>query len=53
MSTERRVDYFLKAAARAEREGSVHLAAILRKMADELGSPDLRLNLSEPSGSPS
>ena len=37
MSIERRVQYLLKAAARAEREGNARLATILRKMAADLG----------------
>jgi hypothetical protein len=36
MSVESRVEYLLRAAARAEREGSVGLAEILRRMAREL-----------------
>ena len=36
MSAESRIDYLLRAAARAEREGSVRLATILKKMAEEL-----------------
>jgi hypothetical protein len=56
MSIEYRVDYLLRAAARAEREGNARLAAILRKMAEELGPPEIGLvlsALSEPPGSPS
>ncbi len=36
MSAESRIEYLLRAAARAEREGSVRLATILKKMAEEL-----------------
>ena len=39
--------------ARAEREGNVRLAVVLRKMAEELGPPDLGLALPEPPASPS
>jgi len=53
MSTESRVSYLLRAASRAEREGNARLAAILRRMADELGPPDVGLTLQEPPGSPS
>lgn len=53
MSTESRVAYLLKAAARAEREGNARLADILRKMAQELSPADLGLNLPDPSGLPS
>jgi len=53
MSTDSRVDYLLRAAERAEREGNLRLAAILRKMAEELGTPDLGATLPEPPGSPS
>ena len=45
MSTENRVQYLLRAADRAEREGNVRLASILRKMAQELLPPDLKLPL--------
>lgn len=45
MSIESRVEYLLRAAARAEREGNGHLANILRKMAAELGPPDFGLPL--------
>ena len=37
MSSESRVEYLLHAAARADREGNERLAAVLRKMAAELG----------------
>ena len=37
MSLESRVNYLLHAAERADREGNVRLAGILRKMAEELG----------------
>jgi hypothetical protein len=53
MSIESRVNYFLRAADRAEREGNLRLASILRKMADELGPTELGLSLPEPPGSPS
>ena len=53
MSIEYRVDNLLRAAARAEREGNARLAAILRRMAEELGSPDFVRALSEPPPSPS
>ncbi|MGD8362621.1 MAG: hypothetical protein PVJ04_14430 [Gemmatimonadota bacterium] len=53
MSIEYRVDHLLRAAARAEREGNARLAAILRKMAQELAPPELGLALSETPGSPS
>jgi len=53
MSIESRVDNLLRAAARAEREGNVRLAAVLRKMAEELGPPELGLALPEPPASPS
>jgi hypothetical protein len=36
MSLENRVRFLLQAAERAEREGNARLAAVLRKMADEL-----------------
>ncbi len=36
MSSESRVEFLLRAAARAEREGSPRLAATLRRMAEEL-----------------
>lgn len=36
MSSESRVEYLLRAAARADREGNARLAAILRRMAEEL-----------------
>ena len=45
MSIESRVEYLLKAASRAEREGNAHLAHVLRKMAAELGPPDFGLPL--------
>jgi hypothetical protein len=51
MSTESRVEYFLRAAARAEREGNLRLAAILRKMAEDLNPMDLGLSVSEARGS--
>jgi len=51
MSIESRVEYFLRAAARAEREGNLRLAAILRKMAEELSPVDLGLMATEPPGS--
>jgi hypothetical protein len=51
MSVESRVEYFLRAAARAEREGNLRLAAILRKMAEELSSVDLGLMTIEPPSS--
>ena len=53
MSNENRVDYLLRAAARAEREGNARLAAILRRMADELGAPELGLSIQEPRATPS
>jgi hypothetical protein len=53
MSTESRVAYLLKAAARAEREGNVRLADILRKMAEELSPADLGLSFPGPTESPS
>jgi hypothetical protein len=40
VSADSRIEYLLRAAARAEREGNVRLAAILRKMADELRPVD-------------
>jgi hypothetical protein len=40
MSLESRVRFLHRAAERAEREGNVHLAAVLRKMADELKPAD-------------
>jgi hypothetical protein len=36
MSSESRVEYLLRAAARAEREGNDRLAGVLRRMAAEL-----------------
>lgn len=51
MSTENRVAYLLRAAARADREGNDRLASILRKMAQELLPPDLNLPLPDPFGS--
>jgi hypothetical protein len=36
MSFESRVQFLRRAAERADREGNSHLAALLRKMADEL-----------------
>ena len=45
MSIESRVQYLLKAAARAEREGNGQLATVLRKMAKELGPPESGLLL--------
>ncbi len=42
MSVEHRVEYLLRAAARAEREGNARLATVLRKMASELGSGEVR-----------
>ena len=36
MSTESRVEFLLRAAARADREGNALLGTILRKMAEEL-----------------
>ena len=36
MSTESRVQYLLRAAERADREGNIRLATILRQMAAEL-----------------
>lgn len=53
MSLESRVDHFLRAAARAEREGNARLASILRKMAEDLGPPELGLGLLDPPGTPS
>ena len=53
VSIESRVDFFLRAADRADREGNPRLAAIFRKMAEELGPPELGLTLPEPPGSPS
>lgn len=53
MTTEGRVENLLRAAARAEREGNLRLAAILRKMAEELDSPDLVPRLPTPPGAPS
>jgi hypothetical protein len=53
MSIEYRVDHLLRAAARAEREGNARLAAILRKMAEELGPPEIGLALSKTPASPS
>jgi hypothetical protein len=43
MSTESRVEYLLRAAARAEREGNGHLATVLRRMAEELGPAEYGL----------
>jgi hypothetical protein len=40
MSVESRVEYLLRAADRAEREGNERLAAILREMASELRPAD-------------
>jgi hypothetical protein len=40
MSIESRVNHFLRAAERAEREGNARLASILRKMAEELRPAD-------------
>lgn len=40
MSVESRVEYLLRAAERAEREGNERLAAILREMAAELRPAD-------------
>jgi hypothetical protein len=45
MSTENRVQYLLRAADRADREGNARLASILRKMAQELLPPDWDLPL--------
>ena len=45
MITESRVEYLLKAASRAEREGNARLAHILRKMAAELAPPEFGLPL--------
>jgi hypothetical protein len=45
MSTESRVQYLLKAAERAEREGNGRLASILRRMAAELTPPELGIPL--------
>jgi hypothetical protein len=40
MSVESRVQFLLRAAERADREGNGHLATILRKMAEELRPVD-------------
>jgi len=40
MSTESRVKHLLRAAERADREGNIRLATILRKMAAELRPAD-------------
>ena len=40
MGVESRVKYLLRAAERADREGNVRLATILRKMAAELRPAD-------------
>jgi hypothetical protein len=40
MSVESRVEYLLRAASRAEREGNLRLAGILRRMAEELRPAD-------------
>jgi hypothetical protein len=40
MSADSRIEYLLRAAARAEREGNVRLAAILKRMAEELQPVD-------------
>ena len=40
MVIESRVQYLLRAAERAEREGSVRLSRILRAMAAELAPPE-------------
>jgi len=40
MGHESRVQFLLRAAERAEREGNAQLAAVLRKMADELKPAD-------------
>lgn len=50
MTIESRVENLRRAAARAEREGNPRLAAILRKMAEELESPEFTLPLSTPPG---
>lgn len=41
MSNQSRVENLLRAAERAEREGNRTLAAVLKKMAEELVPPDL------------
>lgn len=43
MSIESRVENLLRAAERAEREGNRHLAAMLKKMADELGPSEFNV----------
>lgn len=53
MSIEYRVDYLLRAADRAEREGNARLARILRQMARELGPAPFGLPHPDPRGSPS
>jgi hypothetical protein len=40
MSVESRVEFLLRTAARAEREGNARLAAVLRRMAEELRPAD-------------
>jgi hypothetical protein len=47
MSTESRVEFLLRAAERAEREGNGHLASVLRRMAEELGPGDYGLPVPE------
>jgi hypothetical protein len=40
VSADSRIEYLLRAAARAEREGNARLAAILKRMAEELRPVD-------------
>lgn len=50
MSLESRVQFLLRAAERAEREGNAQLATVLRKMADELKPASGPLGVSSPFG---
>ena len=51
MSLERRVQFLLRAADRAEREGNAQLATVLRKMAEELKPASGPLGVTSPFGS--
>lgn len=40
MRLEQRLEYLLRAALRAERDGDYHVARVLRRMADDIGPID-------------
>lgn len=48
MRLEARLDYLLKAALRAERNGDLRLARALRRMAEDIRPIDRALTLSTP-----